>query len=345
MTGLETNTDVLAELQRRLGYHPDEGIVDFLDKQGWIGDVLDDLGSGVSLDEAMANLVETYQDASRLGTRPRSTRRKRSVQEPAVDARSLALSRIFAIDADRHPFVREFRQNVLKGQLLRREEVPGWIQAQRSEAKRPALWGRVPISRSGKVLARTTTSRAIDTLAYLGPEAPWSSVIGVPLRGALRSLKDLAALLERRYGWLESEASTFVLTGLPPLFSARATVWHRSSWDAAGRIVLEMPITAKPREVLALFRRVRSAEPSEPRRWREPTQARVELAVFAFQHNHGRSWGEVMDLWNDQAGGKRRYWDVRQFAKACRESFRAVTGEKLDWPGRERKAPDSPRGA
>jgi hypothetical protein len=327
----ETQDDVLAELRRRLGRDLDETVVGYMRS---LSDALEDLRADVSLDEAMAALMDDYRDLSRLGTGPASKRRRRSIQERATDERTLALSEIFAIDAARDLRVVEFRRVVLKNRLLSRDEVPGWVQSKRSEVRGPAHWGRVRISRAGRVLERSTRSSSVDMLAYIGPDSPWPLVIVLPGRGALRSLKDLAEPLANRYGWTEGQASTFVLTGSPPLLGARATVWQRSSWTAAGTIVLELPITTKPREVSGLYQRVSAGAIDGRRRWRDLSAAHAELAVFAFGHNDGRSWREVMEAWNQEHGAQRQYEGVRQFSKACREAFHAVTDENLEWRGR-----------
>jgi hypothetical protein len=222
-----------------------------------------------------------------------------------------------------------FRRVVLKGRLLAPEEVPDWVEAQRGP---PALWGRVPVSRDGTALARRTSSRATDMLAYLGPGSPHSMLIGVPLGGPLRMLKGLAERLAARYGWLESEATTFVLTDLTPRLSNRASALARSCWSAAGRIVLDVPITAPARQVLDLYRRARASAVGEGRRRRDLSTVRADLAVFAFEHSQGYSWAEVMRRWNQGPGGRQhRYEDVRAFAKACHEAFQAVSDDGLPW--------------
>jgi hypothetical protein len=319
--------DVQAELRRALGHEPDAAIVDYLEEQGWLGDVADDVAAGVELPEAIDSLVAHYHSAAAFRSGRSRAGRPRRVATGLADrseVRGLALSRIFAIDAARDARVEAFRRRWLHGSALSPAQVEPWLHARRPTRKKP----RGPAGTSGR---RGPRSVSVELLSYLLPGSPSSHAMVIPARGPLQELKWLAEALSRRYGWAPAEATTFVLTDqVPRLPLARASIVYRSPWTAASTIELEISPRMKPAEVAGLYRRVRAQALGAGQR-RKDLQAtdRAELAVFAFEHAGDAPWRAVMELWNAANIG-RAYTDVRAFTRDCLQAFRGVTGMDLD---------------
>ncbi len=63
------------------------------------------------------------------------------------------------------------------------------------------------------------------------------------------------------------------------------------------------------------------------------TEQHAELAVFAAEQD-AQNWDELRLLWN-VAHPEREFVDVRRFIRDVRAAYRRVTGEPLNWKGRE----------
>jgi hypothetical protein len=158
--------------------------------------------------------------------------------------------------------------------------------------------------------------------------------------------------------WVRGQATTFVLTGLTPwLYPVRATIDHRSPWQATTSINLEVSMWTSAGEVTAVYRRAQgkalgpvrrrndsAAEPAGRRRSRALTsEHRAELAVFVEQVNDGRSWSEAMREWNETPAGSRHpYFDLRKFIRDAHEVYRQVTDLSVRWAEAQRGSGSAP---
>jgi hypothetical protein len=332
--------EVLRRLHGRLGRAPDPRLLDYAIKEQWIDAAVEEVRSGVDLDEAVDGLLERYRGIAALVSERSPADRPR--MELGPDARGLALADIFAIDASRSPEVAAFRREVLHDRLLAWEEVGSWIATARA-ADRPGDTGgqaREDHRRPARDREKAPRAVRVETLSYLLPGSVWPHVALIGHSWPLRALRDVSSTLPTRYGWVPSEATTFVLTGLPPLLPRiRAQTVHRSVWPAATIIELEISPRTAPSEVAAVYRKVRSSVLGNGRRSRKLAgSVRAELAVHAFRLNDGRTWREAMEAWNAGCTESRRYQDLRSFTRDCREAFLLVTGEYLDWLGRSHRS-------
>jgi len=346
--GSHTEEDVVAMLRQRLGRPPlDALILDYCRDMNWISDAMADLDEGRDPEEAIDWLAEGYRLTQRLlqGAWERRVSPDSRVDpaehiETRGDARGAALAEIFSIDAAQLPDVAAFRTEALDGRLLRREEVADWIRdrvsARTADRPRPRSIGR-----------KRSNPPHVETVGYLLPESRWPHHVVIGTDPILRALKQVATLVVNRYGWLESEATTFILTGaIVGLPRGRAQVIRRLPWAAASTIVLEISPRTPPTEVVALYRQARRRLLDKGRRSRDLQKpARVSLAVHAFKTNGVATWRQAMKAWNEELPeGGRRYSDPRSFARDCRDAFKAVTGDKLECPVGDEGPRDAPGG-
>lgn len=316
--------EILGELARALRRLPDPVVLRFVRHQGWIREALED-HAAVGLGVAVGTLLARYKEASALRASGRELLERWATGEASGDdVRGRALARIFAIDAAGGPVVSAYRTRYLPKGRIERDEVGSWVRSRRAIGLRTAR--RTTRPEPGWRVA------SVELIAYLEPDSPWAKHVLVPEQGALRDLKFLAGRLMSRYGWIEAEAVTFVLTGLPPwLPRIRASTVERMPWTSASIIELRVSPRASPGEVAATYRKVRAKLIGVDRRRKDmQSPERAELAVFAFERADGRSWRSIMDEWNEQASTTyRRYADVRSYARDARSAFRAITGTEL----------------
>jgi hypothetical protein len=188
--------------------------------------------------------------------------------------RQEVLSFLLAQEASNDPEVNAFRENTLRDRLLSLEDATAWIvdQAQQDGVGRPA-----------------------PTLEYVGAD-------GWPLRqptiegGILDSLRLLAERLANIYGWTQSQASSFVLTGLTPLASAiRSTTIGGLPLSSTLRIVLEVDPAVTPGDLIRFYTRIRKRVTQE--RSVRMTEKQCKLVVFVAERSE-QEWPEMMETWN-----------------------------------------------
>ncbi len=317
---------VTDSLRRQL----DDGVWADLRREGPVRDAID-RGLGDLNDDLVQDLSRAYL------SKEAEIRAERHI---GPDTNTLALSLIFAADAARHPQVIDFRRKVLRGRLMKWENVVAWVERQAARDGAATVWERVPLSDDGSPLSEALwpRSREIEFLSFSGPDDTAARVVPVRVNGVLGHLKSVAGALCRRYpGWEENSAIGFVLTGLPPkLPMGRATVSRGWPFRAARNVVLNVSPRLSPRDVAGLFTRACAAlagpgGQTKPRA-SKLTPLHADLAVFAAENNDGRSWDEARVAWNADPA-RRQYASVRLFNRDCRAAYGRVTGDSLDWKG------------
>ena len=175
-----------------------------------------------------------------------------------TDARLDALAEILALDAARLREVREAREDLLGGVLLKPQEVPRWVDEQDA--------------REGEV----------DEGAILHdprPDGQKSGKLLVKPGGTLDRLRLLVKRLTSAYGWDEPDAVSFVLAGTTPqLKRASVAIRYRSPYPTQSRIVIEADPRTPPREVTRLYSEARLRLRKGADRPMKPKQ--LALAVF-----------------------------------------------------------------
>ena len=118
------------------------------------------------------------------------------------------------------------------------------------------------------------------------------------------------------------------------IFGRQGVPWHTPSLD---RISVKVPPTTSPKVVMRLFAELRRRYYKVEESGRVPgiqllSEKHAELAVFAFEHNDGRSWLEALSAWNETHGSRGwGYSDEKPFARDSRAAYKTVTGRNLGW--------------
>jgi len=188
-----------------------------------------------------------------------------------ADHRHEALARIVAAEAARDPEVQAFRREVLRGRLLRPERVAAWVERQAERDGQPTVWVRVPLDARGRLPRQAPDAgRSVETIEYpldSGRAGPVPTLAGsggagvfrfwsrsgrvgsrpIASRGRLERLRGVASALGRSFGWPESDAVAFVLSGaIPPCPAVR---WGLDSYlrlPSLSRVRLELSPRLSP---------------------------------------------------------------------------------------------------
>jgi len=337
--------DVLAEVTKRLGRAPDPAVWAHLVRERALEDLadqIDELGRA----EALGILVSKVESLEALRRAPRSAPIREQEVPPDLHARTLA--RILAAEARQREDVRRYRAEVLRGRLVAPHRVRKWAQRRGKREGPVSMYGEVLLG--GDVWIAPSKRREPPRVERVLAEGP-RGLFGVAVRhdGPLGRLLALARDLEREYGWSVEAGARFVLSDeVPQPASLRGTVGPFRVHEAKprehlARITLSIDPRISPKVVTREYAELRrKAFPG--RKWggRFLTEKLCELAVFAFEHNDGRSWAEALRLWN-LAHPRLAYLDEKQLASNARRAFRAVTGTDLGWqsgrgPSRTRRS-------
>ena len=332
-----SDEQVHAALTSALGRPTHAALWDYALENGWVGDVRDEMTSGRSLSQAVGSLKQRCRGAEHLVSEmTRPPRPEPSEARIGPNLRAEALARILAADASRLPEVKGFRGRRLRGRLVELSSVAGWI-LRRRRTGAAQVFVTVPADAEAAHPPAADRPPHVLTLSYLTAEDLFPRVVILPGAGTLVELKAIASRLVLRYPWTEAEATTFVLTGIPPALPLlRATIYHRSPWAAAATISLEVYPSVSPSALARAYRGVRAEVLGPRRRHREVGEPfRADLAAFCAENNDGRSWSEMMRAWN-RHDPPHRFRDVRRFTRDVRETYEMITRETFDWEGARR---------
>lgn len=347
--------DAYLELQAALGHTPQEDIWEKLCDPGadW-------------LTRPIAEIAGEYQKLDRLMEKAaeRFSRKKKSSEDPPpvmLDAdvvideltdeadpaagRELALSELMAVEASGLEDVVSFRKDVLDERLLAPDEIEPWVTERAREEGQPTfiLQSRQSLpeghklSFDGKTRVRLTPPVKLDELGvreltyevlwYLGAHEPWPRMVPVKEGGTLDRLRQVSDRLSTIYPWEAHQASTFVLTGKPPLVAmVTATPKIDLKNPARSRIEMKIDPAARPEQVMKVYREARARIASGDR-IRTQSIKHLRLAVFLAQSPDGESWEERMRRWNERFP-KEKYKNVSDFKRDCLRSQERLTSPK-----------------
>lgn len=335
--------ELRAWVETRLGGPVDDRIWRLLVKDRYVDEALNPEFRNVR------GLLERYRELEALkGHREPAVREPREVRLPP-DKRLIALSEILAAEASRLPEVLRFRQEVLGGQLIPREQVPSWIEQKAEEDGGGTHRVEIPLPPGhelpdpmGKLspewlrrLADTIEKHGLriycgfrpDTLSYPGlPGEDWARRVPVRHDGVLGRLKRIAGQLCKRYPpWQEAQAVAFVLSGAIPLVPIGRVTYHLSSHMPARMTMMVDPRLSKEEvaDLYARHRRKLFQGQDKPM-----TEKHLRLAVFLAE-NPTSTWAERMLKWN----ASYPQWGYKNYRTFCRDALAAyerVRGHKFD---------------
>jgi hypothetical protein len=345
--------DVRIELSKIIKREPDPAIWEYLVNESYVGEVID------GFSDAMKNLVDTYHKLENL--KAKTSVPKKIVKEIPPDQRGVALSKILAVEAAEEPDVIKFREQFLGGKTLTWDEAISWIEEQHRKDGRPTKWVSLPIPKNIDICVSDITlnwlneitktspkerrlwsvSYEVKLLEYVLPESPWVQHIPIAMNGTLDHLRLVSERLAKKYKWQPAAATIFILAGvLYVMPKARITTKTNMYYPALSSISIELLPSVPVNEISKLYANARKKLLGPGRRDPAITQKwRAELAVFVAEHNDGRSWRDVMELWNKKhpvsPSGERRagqaYENPSTFARDGRQAYEKITGKRLMW--------------
>lgn len=224
--------------------------------------------------------------------------------------------------ADDEPDVQRFRIDVLRGRLLKHEQVACWVERQRKRDGAPTTYVTVaapPGWKRGDPLPTDPMSCAMSrqTLAYGIADDRSEHHVFVAAGGVLDRLRLLSVDLAGKYQWQQAQASVYVLTGLTPvvqLLDVRRTLAGRPQVT----IVADPDV---PTEVVEEHYKQCRAE-LLGRRARRPFPRGIELVVHATERP-GFDTRALWHQWNREHPSE-SYDTPKAFGQALRDARRRV---------------------
>ena len=145
--------------------------------------------------------------------------------------------------------------------------------------------------------------------------------------GVLERLWVLSDDLEQTFHWSPAQATTYVLTGIPPVIETMASyVDRRNAVPALSRITITADPALSPHEVAEQYRQLRQAFIGA--RHRDLSGKHLALAAFlARRPKANLKWAELMAEWN----GEHPDWVYTQptnFGRDCAQATRRLLGRQ-----------------
>jgi hypothetical protein len=268
--------------------------------------------------EALAEAIRQFRRdfggaASKPEQRGLLPKGKRSYGGLRDSDRVLAISDFISQQARMREDVKQYRESVLRGQLIEPDDVEPWITRQASADGPPTLFVSLPLPKGNQLVTNPqgdlVTKKAIDTtkkdaivstsrifLEYGTPGGGFIQFQPVSMTGVLNRLRMLSENLASDYRWQKSQASTFVLTDLAPILPSFSSSVHHGLLPVADRVTLEVDPSVSPRELAALYRKAIQRIYGRDRE--RVTDKHMRLAAFATSRPAGQTLAESMKVWN-----------------------------------------------
>lgn len=350
---LKTSEDVRKALEASKKRRIKENVWELLVLDRYDQDVINgEEGAWKDLVDRHDSLDSIVEDSPTKKEKPKEIKK-----EIPPDKRLLTLSRINAIEASRLPGVAAFRKEVLGGQLLDPEDVKEWIEKQAEEDGTATKWIEIkaPLPPGvtaedgsinqlpeliAKVKDRCSVGFSVDALSYPVSGDEWAHRVPVNKDGVLGRLKEVNSTLTRVFSWHEGQATAFILCGLIPVIPKGKGLLSRSAVRSPQTSINPDPLLLPnpPRIHLDLDPRLSSQEVAKfysslrqkvfQGRDRDMGDKHLELAVFLAEYPTGRTWKELMDIWNQEKEEEWAYNDWRWFSRDAAAAWERVTGNE-----------------
>ena len=243
-----------------------------------------------------------------LPVHPDERGRRRSRNIPL---RREAISVLLAHSAEQDEAVKTFRKSVLRNRLISLDGVEAWIKKQAVKDGPATIWIEFPLpagtelSIHGQVDPPVTVKkfdgkRFLKRLKYGIPKHDTEMKISVARGGVLDRLRRISEHLAGSFGWQESQAMLFVLTGTMPVVShARCSLRLILNLPVATRVRLTVDPILSPTQVANLYRQARQ-EVFQGERHRNLEEKHLHIAMFAADRPEGETLAASMKRWNKQ---------------------------------------------
>ncbi len=269
------------------------------------------------------------------GRGKRTAHHETKKKEIGFSKRGQALSDILAVLGAGNEDIKEFREEVLSGQLLQPEEVPAWIEAASERGCQGLTEESIKqVNLIADSLRKIHPDLSVrpdkDVLSYNDPASDgWLRRIAISNAGVLGRLKKLAKKYEAF--WPEAGAVQFILTGKAPPIS-QASVRHKLNSYGLNKIVLEVSPHLSGDKVRSLFLQEKQrslgfkgmlAGGKRKSKTRRLNPESMDLAVLAAETPG--PWPRKMDKWNYKFPAL-KYKHPSTFEVDCKAAFERVTG-------------------
>lgn len=311
-------------------------------RDGFVPDVL----SGDERFEPLVQRAREYLNLMRAGG-PEIDSEPRELTPPKqslLSKRMHAVSTLLANEAAEYDPVVNFRREVLGDKLLKADEVEDWIHSQYSSQPGITYWAsEVPLPVGTNILKHSGNGYLFtDPPLLVNEKSPTigkievrdlsyrshvdSSTKGVSIYsgGPLGRLWRLCEKLQQIFGWNQTQCTSFVLTGEPPLIPP---AWlkpdFRTPYEVTSRITLEIDPAVSPKEVAQFYRNARSEVVSN--RYRSQSQKHLQLAVFSVSRSESEPWADQLAAWNEKYPDWAYTSDrVKNFSRDCQQARRRL---------------------
>jgi len=273
----------------------------------------------------------------------------KNIRNDQVLDRSYINSILASIKAEKVTQVQAFRKDVLKRKLVPPDQIGRWVSKTSKKDGKPTLWVN-GIRLSGGETFRTLIKESenidieqklYDTGYLRGQELtylignfygkdPIRKSVYVTEGGTLDRLRLISNDLRLAMGWKEWEASTFIMTGIYPIYRAIETDIQISSHNRYdNKIVLKIDPTSTAKEVIEHFEWCKENYFENPKA-RQPNPKTERLALFHVQSIIKKiSTHAALEAWNNRcknSKGWRESWiydrkDVSNFKRDLRTAY------------------------
>lgn len=309
-----TEDEIRQDLSVALRQEVTDDLWNYLIDMGFVQDVIEDAADINSLADDARKII-IAGGGQPLGRKPQQmvSKAEEHRDRDTWTLRDVAISKLLARDAGKDLEVQSFRDEVLDGTLLSESAVAGWMQEQAKDSD-PHL---------GHFSDFLGSLRKM--LEYSAPDSEYLRVQSIGDSGVLMRLSDLSQHLIALYPWKADQATSFILTGSPPLVLAiEADLAHSDIPgdlpSASTRIVMKIDPAVPPKDVAEHYQSLRKT--LVLKRPRSMGARHLWLAAFMAEQQDD-TWDHSMKVWNKAWSEKQPEWRYSQLSNFIRDAVKA----------------------